>query len=93
MRFKSSHSLIANNSAHNELCCVRSGRIVCGGAGLELSYLQSWFEGPAFIDNVTLENNRWYLGAGVNPLHANAMDTSGIVQRGDEFLAPVGKSL
>jgi hypothetical protein len=87
MRFKSSDAVIRNNSVHNEGCHLDSDRnVICAGASLELSYLQSWYEGAAFISNVTIENNRWYLGAGVNPLKANPIDTSQIVQRGDQFL-------
>jgi hypothetical protein len=89
MRFKSSNSVIANNSVHSEGCRVQSGTTKCKTASLEISYLQSWFEGPTFIQNVTIKENFWFLGAGVNPLHADAMDTSGIVQSGDQFLAPL----
>jgi hypothetical protein len=70
MRFKSSDSIIRNNSVHNEGCRVNShGGVVCATASLEVSYLQPWFEGAAFIENVTIKYNRRYLGAGVNPLY------------------------
>jgi hypothetical protein len=87
MRFKSSNSIIRNNSVHNEGCRVNShGSVVCATASLEVSYVQPWFEGAASIENATVEHNRWYLGAGVNPLKANPLDTSNIVQRNDQFL-------
>ena len=65
MRFKSSNSTIANNSVHNEGCHVSSsGAAVCNTNvnvnELQISYLQSWYEGAAFVENVTVENNRWY---------------------------------
>ena len=60
MRFKSSNSVIANSSVHSEGCRVQSGTTKCKTASLEISYLQSWFEGPAFIENVTIKENFWF---------------------------------
>jgi hypothetical protein len=51
-------------------------------------YLQCWFEGGAFVDNVTVANNTWHFGAGVDPVMANPVDTSGIVNVGNRFLPP-----
>lgn len=54
MRFKSSNSLIVGNSAANEGCGING----CKGGGIEVSYLQCWFEGGAFVDNVTVVSTR-----------------------------------
>jgi hypothetical protein len=74
-RWKSSNAVIANNSWVN------------AGHNLEITYLQPWLEGPPLISNVTLTGNRFHYGAGVNPIHPNPFDTSGIVETGNSFLA------
>jgi hypothetical protein len=73
-RWKSSNAVIANNSFAN------------AGTNLEITYLQPWLEGPALITNVTLTNNTFFFGAGVNPIHPNPIDTTGIVERANRFL-------
>jgi hypothetical protein len=75
-RWKSSHSLLANNSFANSR------------PSIEITYLQAWLEGPALIENVTFDNNSFYFGQGVNPVHPNEIDTSGIVERNSRFLPP-----
>ena len=74
-RWKSSDAVIANNSWAN------------AGHNLEITYLQSWLEGPPLISNISLTGNMFYYGAGVNPIHPNAIDTSGIVEEKNLFLA------
>ena len=74
-RWKSSNAIIANNSWAN------------AGHNLEITYLQPYLEGPPLISNITLSGNTFYYGAGVNPIHPNPIDTSGIVETGNCFLA------
>jgi hypothetical protein len=74
-RWKSSNAIIANNSWAN------------AGHNLEITYLQPWLEGPPLISNISLTGNMFYYGAGVNPIHPNAIDTSGIVEEKNLFLA------
>jgi hypothetical protein len=77
-RWKSSNSLLANNSFSNSR------------PSIEITYLQEWLEGPVLIQNVTFDNNSFYFGKGVNPVHPNEIDTSGIVERNNRFLPAVG---
>ncbi len=73
-RWKSSNAIIANNSWKN------------AGHNLEITYLQPWLEGPALISNVSITGNIFHYGAGVNPIHPNSIDTSLIVEEGNEFM-------
>jgi hypothetical protein len=45
-----------------------------------------WMEGPALIEDILLENNTFHYGKGVNPIHANTLDTSNIVEHNNHFL-------
>ena len=75
-RWKSSNAIIANNSWAN----------ASPAHNLEISYLQWSLEGPVLISNVSLTGNKFYYGAGLNPIRANPIDTSSIVQQDNEFL-------
>ena len=74
-RWKSSNAVIANNSWRN------------AGHNLEITYLQSWLEGPALISNISISGNRFHYGAGVNPIHPNPIDTSAILEEDNLFLS------
>eukprot|EP00038_Savillea_parva_P012295 m.203644 g.203644 ORF g.203644 m.203644 type:complete len:497 (+) comp22187_c0_seq1:145-1635(+) len=65
-RWKSPASMIVNNS------------FAVAGHNLEITYLQPWFEGPGWIDGVTVANNTFHYGVGVDPIHPNPIDTSNI---------------
>eukprot|EP00040_Diaphanoeca_grandis_P007915 m.42899 g.42899 ORF g.42899 m.42899 type:complete len:452 (-) comp19248_c0_seq1:217-1572(-) len=75
-RWKSTNSVFFNNT------------FMQAGANLEITYLQPWFEGGAFINNVTLSQNTFYYGDNVNPIHPNPMDTSNIHEENNRYLAP-----
>jgi hypothetical protein len=49
---------------------------------------EGWFEGGAFINNVTIRDNVFEFGAGVNPVHASPIDTSDVIQVGNKYLPP-----
>ena len=51
-----------------------------------LTDLPRWFEGAAFMRNVSFLNNTFYYGAGVNTIHPSPVDTADIVERGNLFL-------
>ena len=74
-RWKSSNAVIANNTFAN-----------AAFHNLEITYLQSYLEGPALISNISLVGNTFYYGAGVNPIHPNPSDTAEIVERSNHFL-------
>eukprot|EP00037_Helgoeca_nana_P020665 m.206344 g.206344 ORF g.206344 m.206344 type:complete len:148 (-) comp25348_c0_seq1:303-746(-) len=73
-RWKSPNSVIVNNT------------FAFSAPNLEITYLQPWFEGAAVIANITLANNTFHYGVGVDPIHPNPTDTSGIIQQGNRFL-------
>ena len=87
-RFKSSNSLITGNTFYGEGCTD----LGCETSNLEISYLQCWFEGGAFIDNVTIANNTWHSRAPyASPVRANPCDTAGIMESGNRFMPELHK--
>ena len=90
-RFKSPNSLIASNTFLNEGCsgvkAPSTSAPSCLGVGFEITYLQAWFEGAAFISNISIQNNIFYYGAGFNMTRDfNPADTSNIRLSGNRFL-------
>ena len=73
-RWKSSNAVIADNTFANAF------------HNLEITYLQSYLEGPALISNISIVGNTFYYGEGVNPIHPNPIDTTEIVERNNQFL-------
>ena len=78
-RWKGSNAVFANNTFSQS-----------GIANLEITYLQPWMEGPALIEDVLFDNNTFHYGEGFNPIHPNAVDTTGIAERNNRFLGDSG---
>ena len=80
-RWKSSHSVIANNSFYQT-----------DGALLELQVLGSFYEGPVLVDDVRIENNSFEVRAGPAPIAASLVVarnwSTGIAIRGNRVWAP-----